>query len=259
MECTLRDAQRLLKVLAHETLNGEAMTRRRVTFSLLLAFFMVAAGPQTFADPNANSAFTLLFHGENALSGWIVRRWDDVSEPAESQWEVKDGILHGGEPRGSWLLSEREYGDFILEFEFKLGPLGNSGLALRAPLDGDPAFDGIELQMAELRYNPEAKPSELTGGLYRAVEPSKNSYRSGEWNAYEVTMQGPQLRVRLNGEMIHDADLDQLKQTVKRHDGSDAPAIRDRPRRGRIGFQELSRGDEHVLIRNVRISELQSD
>jgi hypothetical protein len=137
--------------------------------------------------------------------------------------------------------------------------LGNSGLALRAPLDGDPAFDGIELQMVELQYNPEAKPSELTGGLYRAVEPSKSMYRSGEWNAYEVTMQGSHLRVRLNGAMIHATDLDKLEQIVKRHDDSHAPAIKDRPRRGRIGFQELSRGDEHVLIRNARISELPSD
>src|SRR5687767_8677939 len=148
------------------------MTKRRLACALLLAFFSVAAGRQAISEPNAGPAFTPLFHGEDPLSGWIVRRWDDVSEPAESRWEFNDGVLHGGEPRGSWLLSEREYGDFVLEFEFKLGSLGNSGLALRAPLDGDPAFDGIELQMAELKYNPEAKLSELTGGLYRAVEPS---------------------------------------------------------------------------------------
>jgi hypothetical protein len=235
------------------------MTTRRLAFASLLAFFTAVAGRPAFAEPNANTAYKPLFHGEKPLNGWQVRRWDDVSEPSESRWEFKDGVLHGGEPRGSWLLSEREYGNFVLEFEFKLGPLGNSGLALRAPLDGDPAFDGIELQMAEPKYNPDAKPSELTGGLYRAVEPSKNAYRSGEWNAYEVTMQGPHLRVRLNGEMIQDVDLEKLGQTVNRHVGSDAPAIRDRPRRGRIGFQELSRGDEHVLIRNARISELASD
>src|SRR6185436_13533108 len=82
-------------------------------------------------------------------------------------WKVEKGVLMGGEPRGSWLLSEKEYGDFELEFEFKLGETGNSGCALRAPLYGDPAFDGIELQMADFRYNTEAKDSELTGGLYR--------------------------------------------------------------------------------------------
>ena len=66
-------------------------------------------------------------------------------------------------------MSDREYTDFKLEFEFKLGPLGNSGVALRAPMKGDPAFDGMELQMADLRYNPKANEAELTGGIYRAI------------------------------------------------------------------------------------------
>ncbi len=59
--------------------------------------------------------------------------------------------------------------------------------------------------------------------------------------------------------MIQDIDWDDAQQTVQRHDGSDAPAIKDRPRKGRIGFQELSRGHEHVLIRNPKIAELPSE
>jgi len=41
--------------------------------------------------------------------GWLVRRWDDVSKPAEkaATWRVEDGVLHGSEPRGTWLVSER--------------------------------------------------------------------------------------------------------------------------------------------------------
>ena len=156
----------------------------------------------------------------------------------------------------TWLMSEKEYGDFVLEFEFKLGERGNSGCALRAPLRGDPAFDGMELQMADVRYNPQAKDSELTGGLYRAVAPTKQVYRPTEWNRYEITLQGPRLKVVLNGETIQDLSLDDHAETVKRHDGSDAPPIKDRPRRGHIGFQELSRGGDHVQIRNARIKVL---
>jgi hypothetical protein len=48
-----------------------------------------------------------------------------------------------GNPRGTWLMSEKEYGDFVPGFEFKLGEMGNSGCALRAPMRGDPAFDGM--------------------------------------------------------------------------------------------------------------------
>ena len=106
------------------------------------------------AREKATGEYEELFTKEGAPQGWLVRQWDDVSKPADATWTIKNGELHAGEPRGSWLMSKKEYGDFNLEFEFKLGPRGNSGLALRAPLKGDPAFDGLELQMADLRYNP---------------------------------------------------------------------------------------------------------
>lgn len=199
-----------------------------------------------------------LFPVQGVPPGWVVRAWNDVSQPAAGQpvWRVEQGVLLGGEPRGSWLLSEREYGDFILEFEFKLGERGNSGLALRAPPRGDPAFEGMELQMADERYNPEAKPDELTGALYRAVAPRRQVYRPGEWNKYEIACVGPELKVMLNGELVLDVDLRQQTLRPKRHDGSAAPPLKDRPRRGRLGFQELSRDGSHVQIRNARIKVL---
>jgi len=62
--------------------------------------------------------------------------------------------------------------------------------------------------------------------------------------------------VVLNGELIHDLDLNEQTQAVKRHDNSSAPPVQDRPRKGHIGFQELSRGGSHVQIRNARIKVL---
>jgi hypothetical protein len=202
--------------------------------------------------------FTRLFPTDGPPAGWVVRDWADVRNPPSQPvlWEVRNGMLYGGEPRGTWLLSEREYGDFIIEFDFKLGERGNSGLALRAPLAGDPAFDGLELQMADRRYNPEATDSELTGGIYRAVAPRRQVYRPLEWNHYRVELRGPRLVARLNGELIQDVDLDHVSVAVKRHDGTDAVPLPQRPRRGHIGFQELSRDGGHVVIRDARIAEL---
>jgi len=202
--------------------------------------------------------FTPLFPNDGAPVGWTVRAWNEVKNPgpAGAPWRVVDGVLQGGEPRGSWLMSEGEYGDFELEFDFKLGPTGNSGCALRAPMFGDPAFDGMELQMADYRYNTSAKDSELTGGIYRAIAPRKQVYKPTEWNHYHVRLVGPRLRVELNGELIHDLNLDEQTQEVKRHDGKLAPPVKDRPRRGHIGFQNLSRGREPALIRNARLKAL---
>jgi hypothetical protein len=60
----------------------------------------------------------------------------------------------------------------------------------------------------------------------------------------------------LNGDRILDLNLDEQMNTVKRHDDTDAPPLEARPRRGHIGFQELSRGGGHVEIRNARIQVL---
>ena len=223
--------------------------------SLLPALALFCASCATTTN---QGAFVPLFPADGPPRGWVVRAWNDVSKPAEGSpvWKVEQGVLHGGEPRGSWLMSEREYGDFILEFEFKLGPTGNSGCALRAPMAGDPAFDGMELQMADRFYNPQAKDSELTGGLYRAVAPSRQIYKPTEWNRYQITLQGPRLKVVLNGETIQDINLDEQTQPVKNHAGKPVLPIKDRPRRGHLGFQELSRGAEHAQIRGARIKVL---
>jgi hypothetical protein len=202
-------------------------------------------------------AWQPLFPQDGPPSGWVVRAWNDVAlpGPAAAAWRVESGVLSSVGERGCWLMSEREYGDFDLEYEFKLGARGNSGLALRAPMSGDPAFDGLELQMADFRYNPEAKASELTGGIYRAIEPRQQVYRPTEWNHMEVSLRGSRLRARLNGVRIQDVDLADSGAVVQRHDGKDAPALRDRPRRGHLGFQELSREEGHVMIRNAFIRE----
>jgi hypothetical protein len=52
--------------------------------------------------------------------------------------------------------------------------------------------------------------------------------------------------------MIQDIDLASFDQPVPRHDGPMAPPLKDRPRRGHIGFQHLSR-DGAVQIRNARL------
>lgn len=200
-------------------------------------------------------AWQPLFPQDGPPTGWVVRAWNDVSQPgpADARWRVENGILRSEGTRGCWLMSEQDFGDFDLEFEFRLGQRGNSGLALRAPMAGDPAFDGMELQMADFRYNPEAKPSELTGGLYRAVAPRQQVYRPTEWNHYEISLRGHHLKARLNGVLIHDLDLSRETTIIQRHDGKDAPPIKDRPNRGHLGFQELSRDDGHVMIRNAFI------
>src|SRR5688572_5270815 len=235
-------------------LRGNVLARRGVAKCAILSMLSVVSC-KTASDTRTP---TPLFPSEGIPVGFVVRHWADVKDPPKepTAWEVKDGVLLGGVPRGSWLLSEREYGDFRLAFEFRLGERGNSGLALRTPLAGDPAFDGIELQLADSRYNPEATPAELTGGIYRAIAPKAQVYRPCEWNRLEVEAIGPRLRAWLNDELIQDVDLDRATADVQRHDGTPAVPLARRPRRGHLGFQELSRDGARVEIRNALITAL---
>lgn len=220
---------------------------------LMLPLFLAGLGAE---EPK----FTPLFAEEGVPKGWVVTQWDDLAKPAAEtvKWRVRDGVLHGSEERGAWLISEREYADFVLQYEFKLGPQGNSGLAMRTPLAGDPAFDALELQMCDERYKPNSKPSELTGAIYRAVAPSAQRFLPGEWNTMRVSANGSRISAELNGVVVLDLDLEAYPNPVPaaRHDGTDALALAKRPRKGRIGFQELSRGGTHVMIRNARIQEI---
>jgi hypothetical protein len=74
-------------------------------------------------------------------------------------------------------------------------------------------------------------------------------------------LRGPLVKVWLNGKLVQDLDLDRLTRPAKRHgEGQellDAKPGAARPRRGHIGFQDLSESGETLLFRNVRIAELE--
>ena len=207
-----------------------------------------------------SSKFVPLFPSDGVPSEWTVTDWADLrnAPPAGAVWNVENGILRGSDPRGTWLISKKEYGDFVLEFEWKLGERGNSGCALRTPLFGDPAFDGLELQMVDPRYFPSDQTpmtSELSGSLYRAIAPSAQVFRPNQWNTYRITCKGSHIEVILNGTVIQNVSLDAQTLQPRRHDETEASALSERPRRGHIGFQELSRGGGQVEIRYARIKE----
>src|SRR3712207_4723613 len=157
----------------------------------LVPLFGCAADDDSKADTAASTAgargakAVALFPDKGEPKGWVVRAWNDVSKPAEegAKWVVdEDGVLHGSEPRGTWLMSEKEYGDFVLEFDFKLGEQGNSGCGIRFPPKGDPAFDGIEVQMADARYNNNQDPPIHLSGALRSEERRVGTACRSRWS-----------------------------------------------------------------------------
>jgi L-ribulose-5-phosphate 3-epimerase len=148
-----------------------------------------------------------IFDGRG-LDGW--------AKVAGGEWAVEDGTLTGRngtgwstdpERTGSWLRTEKEYGDFELYLEVALEPGTNSGVFLRAGPERNPAFTGYEVQLVD---RPGVAPSKGgPGSLYDFAAPRKNLIRPArEWNELRVIARGPSIRVHLNGEMIVDAKVD---------------------------------------------------
>jgi len=192
-----------------------------------------------------SEGFVLLFNGLN-LDGWVGNKTDYIVE--------EDHIViypdRGG--KGN-LYTGKEYADFIFRFEFKLTPGANNGLGIRAPLTGDAAYGGFELQIIDntAEKYTELKPYQFHGSLY-GVAPARRGFLKpvGEWNQQEVYVKGTLVKVILNGEVILDYDYqDAIDNGTIDH--QEHPGLLRKS--GHIGF--LGHGDI-VRFRNIRIKEL---
>lgn len=191
-----------------------------------------------------SKGFVQLFNGKD-MTGWTGNTQGYTAEDGKI-------VLHPERGSGN-LYTVGEYGDFIFRFEFKLTPGANNGLAIRAPLSGDAAYSGMELQILD-NTAPKYKglrPYQFHGSIYGVV-PAKRGYLKpvGEWNSEEVIARGKKITVKLNGATIVDADIDEAS-TPKTMDGRDHPGLkRDR---GHIGF--CGHGN-YLEFRNLRIKSL---
>jgi HEAT repeat protein len=200
------------------------------------------APQMTQAD--ADEGFSPLFNGRD-LDGWAG---DTKGYSAE------DGriVIHPELGSGN-LYTAKEYADFILRFEFKLTPAANNGLGIRAPLEGDAAYAGMEIQILE-DGSPVywgLRPYQYHGSIYGVV-PARRGYLRppGEWNAEEVTAKGRRVTVVVNGATVVDADLDEAAAggTI---DGNAHPGLKRAS--GHLGF--LGHGSL-VEFRNIRLKEI---
>jgi len=189
--------------------------------------------------------FVALFNGRN-LNSWIGNKESYVAE---------DGLIVVKPNNGSGgnLYTEKEYADFIFRFEFLLTPAANNGLGIRAPLTGDAAYVGMELQILDNRDPVYAnlEPYQYHGSVYGVI-PALREYQKplGEWNYEEVVVKGTQIKVILNGTTIVDGDIAGPRDNGTM-DHKDHPGLKNKI--GHIGF--LGHGSE-LKFRNIRIKDL---
>jgi hypothetical protein len=224
----------------------ESYMRRALalSFALVVSLALVPALVAQQAEPG----FTPLFDGKT-LAGWTL-----VGGRGEG-YAVKDGVLYCAKGGGGKLLTDKEYSDFVLRFEFKMPAEGsNNGLGIRAPREGDAAYQGMELQIIDEAAALSGKWGKLKdtqyhGSVYDVIPARRGAMKpAGEWNVQEVTAKGKQITVVLNGQKILDADLSTVTdpEVLKKHPG----LLRTS---GHIGFLGH---DDYVEFRNIRIKEL---
>lgn len=205
--------------------------------SISLALIALALSPAAgFAD---DDGFEPLFDGKSTAG------WTRVGGK-EKNWVVENGELITQGASGGWLSTEKTYGDFILKLEYQVGPGGNSGVFIRSPHSGDPAYTGMEIQVLDDdsdRYKS-LKPFQYCGSVYGVEAAKRGSTKpAGQWNAMEITAIGPKVTVKLNGTVITEADLTKHADAEAGHPGIKRPD-------GYIGFQNH---DEPVKFRNIAI------
>jgi hypothetical protein len=172
--------------------------------SIIACSALLAAGGAGAAGPSPG---TPLFDGKT-LHGWKTLG-------GGADYRVVDGAIVGSSRPGvpnSFLVTEKTFGDFILEFDVRqdVGPT-NSGVQFRSL--STPEFENGRVH----GYQADIDPSERqwSGGIYEEAQrgwfytgdmnpPAKPLYKVGEWNHYRIEAIGSRLRVWINGGPVAD-------------------------------------------------------
>lgn len=231
--------------------------------ALMLTFSL---GLATSGTVVADEPWVSLFDGKT-LSGW------KMAEHGKAKYEVVDGAIHGVTVEGSpnsFLMSEREYGDFELEFEVRVHDSLNSGCQIRSrgklatDVDAEEKRTGRRPQgegglgrfhgpQVEIERSPGFAGyvyGEATQYGWLSPEPKSGGkphdlMKSGDWNQFRIVAKGPRIQTFINGTAVADLTHEDIYKTHPR---------------GHIGLQvhgiAAGTGPFDVSWRKLRIREL---
>lgn len=176
-------------------------------------------GLSTAAAAPDEDGWVMLFDGKT-LDGWVQRG-------GKAKYTVEDGVIVGSSvpnTANSFLCTAKQYGDFVLELDFKVAATLNSGVQIRSECFDEPKtldIGGKKIKVAAGRvhgYQVEIDPSARawTAGIYdegrrgwlndlKNNEAARKAFKAGEWNHLKVECKGDSIKTWLNG--VPAADL----------------------------------------------------
>jgi hypothetical protein len=221
------------------------------------AFVAILLSAAALITADEKAEWTPLFNGKD-FTGW-------AQHSGTAEYRVEDGCVVGKtvpNTGNSFMCTTKEYGDYILEFEFKVPEGMNSGVQFRSAFydkDTEVEIAGKKKKFPADRvhgyqFEIDPSPRAYTGGIYdearrgwlqdlKGNEAAQKAFKSGEWNTGRIECRGESIKTFING--VPAADIkDSL--TTK---GIIALQVHG------IGKKEDAIGKE-IRWRNIRIQEL---
>lgn len=234
---------------------------RKIARSIIERYSQV----QTIDD---EPGFETLYQGNFKADGWEIaasgsQNFFDV--PNQSGAVLGAGVGNKNVALGVLWFTRKKFQNFILKLDWKAFDIeANSGIFLRTPepkaLDNSFYNSSTEIQIDERGYdflnNVYGSPLQKTGAVYEVFPAQKwaakvlsprNSGNQEYWNSYEIRVQGNEIEVKLNGQLVSKGAFSELLGFADPSDG------KKKRSEGFIGFQCHT---EVVQFRNIRIKEL---
>ena len=173
--------------------------RNSIVLVLLLCFSTASMAQLTAQEKK--DGWKLLFNGKN-LDGWNQKN-------GNAKYEVKNGEIIGttvAKTPNSFLCTNEEYGDFILELELKVDEGMNSGIQFRSL--STPDFQDGRVHGYQMEIDPSDRA--WSGGIYDEARrgwlcqnegrpAAKAAFKHNDWNVYRVEAIGNTIRTWVNG------------------------------------------------------------
>lgn len=191
----------------------------RILFFLFIAAFVTACSTSnkgtgattanTLTGKEQNDGWQLLFNG-SSTAGWHTYGKSGIG----SAWKVDGDALRldasakkNSGATGGDIVTDNEYADFHLKYDWKIAPNGNSGVMFyvqETPQFPFPWSTGPEMQVLDNNGHPDAKIiKHRAGDLYDLISVSKETVRPvDQWNEAEIISEKGTLQFRLNGETV---------------------------------------------------------
>jgi hypothetical protein len=226
-----------------------------------LAGSVVSCGPKhnTLTKAEIQDGWQLLFDGET-LEGWKDYNGDSLTVP----WHVVDGCIQAkgeGADETGYIVTEKEYENFILSWDWKLSKGGNSGMlyhVVENPKFPVPYVTGPEYQLLDVpNFEGELEEWQKLGVDYAMHLPDKSKMKVnpyGEWNNSMIVFDNGHVEHWLNGEKILEFEAWTEDWFAKKNSGKWANA----PEYGlaKSGVICLQDHGYPASFRNIKIKEL---